>query len=105
MLEASAAHPGHHAGVALHPAHRRQAAARSCSHVKTVIVDEIHAVADDKRGAHLTLSLERLDLLANRPTRIGLSATQKPLEACSPHFLTGAVEEQPFRAASSALFF
>ena len=34
--------------------------------VETVIVDEIHAVADDKRGAHLTLSLERLDLLANR---------------------------------------
>ncbi len=50
------------------------------SHVETVIVDEIHAVADDKRGAHLTLSLERLDLLANRPTRIGLSATQKPIE-------------------------
>ena len=36
------------------------------SNVETVIVDEIHAVADDKRGAHLTLSLERLDLLANR---------------------------------------
>ena len=35
--------------------------------VETVIVDEIHAVADDKRGAHLTLSLERLDVLANRP--------------------------------------
>ena len=58
------------------------------SHVKTVIVDEIHAVADDKRGAHLTLSLERLDLLANRPTRIGLSATQKPIEEVA-HFLTG----------------
>src|SRR6516225_4935776 len=50
-------------------------------HVRTVIVDEIHAVADDKRGAHLSVSLERLDLLANRPTRIGLSATQKPIEA------------------------
>jgi ATP-dependent Lhr-like helicase len=59
------------------------------SHVKTVIVDEIHAVADDKRGAHLTLSLERLDLLGNRPTCIGLSATQKPLEDVA-HFLTGA---------------
>ncbi len=70
------------------------------SHVKTVIVDEIHAVADDKRGAHLTLSLERLDLLAGRPTRIGLSATQKPIEEVA-HFLTGADRgvEQPFRAA------
>lgn len=59
------------------------------SHVKTVIVDEIHAVADDKRGAHLTISLERLELLANHPTRIGLSATQKPIEEVA-HFLTGA---------------
>jgi len=64
------------------------------SHVKTVIVDEIHAVADDKRGAHLTISLERLDLLANRPTRIGLSATQKPLEDVA-HFLTGADRPTP----------
>jgi ATP-dependent Lhr-like helicase len=64
------------------------------SHVKTVIVDEIHAVADDKRGAHLTLSLERLDLLANCPTRIGLSATQKPLEDVA-HFLTGANSPTP----------
>src|SRR5256885_7576561 len=45
--------------------------------VETVIVDEIHAVADDKRGAHLTLSLERLEALTYRsPVRIGLSATQ-----------------------------
>jgi ATP-dependent Lhr-like helicase len=66
-----------------------------CS-VETVIVDEIHAVADDKRGAHLTLTLERLDALVcgeNRlspgalisgrsrpPLRIGLSATQNPIE-------------------------
>ncbi len=62
--------------------------------VETVIVDEIHAVADDKRGAHLTLSLERLDLLANRPTRIGLSATQKPIEEIA-HFLTGAGSPAP----------
>src|SRR5271170_2074037 len=64
--------------------------------VETVIVDEIHAVADDKRGAHLTLTLERLDALVcgeNRlcpgvlitgrsqcPLRIGLSATQNPIE-------------------------
>ncbi len=64
------------------------------SHVETVIVDEIHAVADDKRGAHLTISLERLDLLANRPTRIGLSATQKPIEEIA-HFLTGAGRPAP----------
>ena len=58
--------------------------------VETVIVDEIHAVADDKRGAHLTLSLERLDALTGRrPVRIGLSATQKPIELVA-HFLTGA---------------
>jgi len=62
--------------------------------VETVIVDEIHAVADDKRGAHLTLSLERLDLLANQPTRIGLSATQKPIEEIA-HFLTGAGRPSP----------
>ncbi len=51
----------------------------------TVIVDEIHAVAGDKRGAHLALSLERLDRLVHQqtgraPTRVGLSATQRPIE-------------------------
>ena len=57
--------------------------------VETVIVDEIHAVADDKRGAHLALSLERLEALTHRrPFRIGLSATQKPIEEVA-HFLTG----------------
>jgi len=51
------------------------------STARTVIVDEIHAVAADKRGEHLALSLERLDLLARRRLqRIGLSATQKPIE-------------------------
>lgn len=51
------------------------------AHAKTVIVDEIHAVAGDKRGLHLALSLERLDALAKRHLqRIGLSATQKPIE-------------------------
>src|SRR5579871_1790581 len=74
--------------------------------VKTVIVDEIHAVADDKRGAHLTLTLERLDWLVthnglshdaagqSKPTRIGLSATQKPIETVA-HFLTGNSRPDP----------
>ncbi|CAB3798088.1 DEAD/DEAH box helicase [Pararobbsia alpina] len=59
------------------------------TNVRTVIVDEIHAVAGSKRGSHLALSLERLDALCpRRPTRIGLSATQKPLEAVA-RFLVG----------------
>src|SRR5437762_2648555 len=63
--------------------------------VETVIVDEIHAVADDKRGAHLTLSLERLEALTYRPpVRIGLSATQKPIEEIA-HFLTGNKRPDP----------
>ncbi len=73
--------------------------------VQTVIVDEIHAIADDKRGAHLSLTLERLDALVlgeNRlspggmltglstpPQRIGLSATQNPIELVA-EFLTGS---------------
>ena len=57
--------------------------------IETVIVDEIHAVADDKRGAHLALSLERLEALLERPpVRIGLSATQKPIEVIA-QFLAG----------------
>ncbi len=63
--------------------------------VETVIVDEIHAVADDKRGSHLALSLERLEALTHRPpTRIGLSATQKPIELVA-HFLTGNGRPDP----------
>jgi ATP-dependent helicase Lhr and Lhr-like helicase len=57
--------------------------------VETVIVDEIHAVAGSKRGSHLALSLERLERLAGRPVqRIGLSATQRPLEEIA-RFLGG----------------
>src|SRR6266403_2799955 len=63
--------------------------------VETVIVDEIHAVADDKRGVHLSLSLERLEALTHRsPVRIGLSATQKPIEEVA-HFLTGNGRPDP----------
>jgi ATP-dependent Lhr-like helicase len=58
--------------------------------VETVIIDEIHALVPTKRGAHLALSLERLEALCNRPLqRIGLSATQRPLEEVA-RFLAGA---------------
>src|SRR6201987_5717885 len=83
--------------------------------VETVIVDEIHAVADDKRGAHLALSLERLDALVcgenrlspgafitglmNPPQRIGLSATQNPIELVA-RFLTG---DAPQRAPATII--
>ena len=77
--------------------------------VHTVIVDEIHAIADDKRGSHLALSLERLDALvtgenrlspgqfltgqAQPPQRIGLSATQNPIELVAD-FLTGVYPDR-----------
>ena len=61
--------------------------------VRTVIVDEIHALARDRRGSHLALSLARLDHVANTaPQRIGLSATQRPLEEIAK-FLVGAEAE------------
>ncbi|HUI19836.1 MAG TPA: DEAD/DEAH box helicase [Methylocella sp.] len=57
---------------------------------RTVIIDEIHALAPNKRGAHLSLSLERLaSLCGDRLLRVGLSATQKPIEEIA-RFLTGA---------------
>src|SRR5271154_5310391 len=57
---------------------------------RTIIVDEIHAVASSKRGSHLAVSLERLDALCGAPLlRIGLSATQKPIETVA-RFLVGA---------------
>jgi ATP-dependent helicase Lhr and Lhr-like helicase len=58
--------------------------------VETVIIDEVHAVAGSKRGAHLAVSLERLDALLDRPAqRIGLSATVRPLEEVA-RFLGGS---------------
>jgi ATP-dependent helicase Lhr and Lhr-like helicase len=63
--------------------------------VRTVIVDEIHAVAGTKRGAHLALSLERLEAIADRPPqRVGLSATQRPLEEIA-RFLGGVATDGP----------
>ncbi|MCQ4296443.1 DEAD/DEAH box helicase [Pseudomonas stutzeri] len=57
--------------------------------VQSVIVDEIHAIAGNKRGSHLALSLERLEALCGRPlVRVGLSATQKPIDAVA-RFLVG----------------
>jgi ATP-dependent Lhr-like helicase len=77
--------------------------------VRTVIVDEIHALVRDKRGSHLALSLERLDAVASGPVqRIGLSATQKPLDRVG-RFLAGAgrectlVDAGTFRALDLAI--
>jgi ATP-dependent Lhr-like helicase len=68
-------------------AERSRALLRS---VRTVIVDEIHAVIESRRGAHLSLSLERLDHVAGRRVqRIGLSATQRPIELVG-EFLVGS---------------
>src|ERR1700722_17874367 len=60
--------------------------------VKTVIVDEIHAIARDKRGSHLALSLERLEALTGPVQRIGLSATQKPLSEGAKFFVVAGRE-------------
>lgn len=61
---------------------------------KTVIVDEIHAMIGDKRGSHLALSIERLQHIAENPlTRIGLSATQRPIEQVA-RFLTGSRDNE-----------
>jgi len=73
--------------------------------VRTVIVDELHALMRDKRGSHLALSLARLDALCERrPLRIGLSATVHPIEDAAK-FLTGAPkptnDQQPATGASS----
>src|SRR5213080_2222946 len=70
------------------------------AHVRTLIIDEVHALMGNKRGAHLALSLERLDALVEaqrpgtRPQRIGCSATVSPLDA-TLDFLTGATARDP----------
>ncbi|MCB1603759.1 MAG: DEAD/DEAH box helicase [Gammaproteobacteria bacterium] len=62
--------------------------------LKTVIIDEIHAVANSKRGAHLVLSLQRLEALCyQRPQRIAISATQKPIETMRDFILHGENSE------------
>jgi ATP-dependent helicase Lhr and Lhr-like helicase len=67
--------------------------------VETVILDEVHAVAHTKRGAHLAVTLDRLDELLERPAqRIGLSATVRPIEEVST-FLTGG---RPVRVVAPA---
>jgi ATP-dependent Lhr-like helicase len=64
-------------------------ARESLAGIETVILDEVHAVAGTKRGAHLTLSLERLDALLDKPAqRVGLSATVRPVEEVA-RFLAG----------------
>lgn len=70
--------------------------------VEYVIVDEIHALADNKRGTHLSVSLERLERLADTsPTRIGCSATVEPLETVA-NFLAGV--DEPGRLEQSPTF-
>ncbi|MGE3546734.1 MAG: helicase-related protein, partial [Kofleriaceae bacterium] len=71
----------------------------SLSQLRTVIIDEIHAVAGDKRGAHLALSLERLERLVRQttgrsPVRVGLSATQRPIERIA-RLLVGSQRPMP----------
>ena len=69
--------------------------------VDTIIVDEIHALVRDKRGSHLALTIERLESLCERPLqRIGLSATQKPIERIA-EFLVGSGSDRPASETSN----
>src|SRR6185503_5702903 len=70
--------------------------------VRTLIVDEIHAVVSNRRGSHLALSIERLSALVKRPfQRIGLSATQKPIHDVA-RFLVGSSGLNPAGDAQCA---
>lgn len=72
--------------------------------VRTVIVDEIHAVAPNKRGAHLALSLERLEALTVAPpVRIGLSATQRPIETVAEFLVGNRVRSSRFEVRGSSI--
>ena len=85
----AAAHFGDDPGVVLSAADIA-AGRRLLTTVRTLIVDEIHALVGNRRGSHLALSMERLASLTNAPLqRIGLSATQKPIEEVA-RFLVGA---------------
>ena len=76
-------------------------AAASLRTVETIIIDEIHALVPTKRGAHLALSLERLEAITEKSLqRIGLSATQRPLEEVA-HFLAGAQPRSPAAETSA----
>ena len=77
---------------------------RTLRHVRTVIVDEIHALVDDKRGSHLALSLARLDDLVEKaggppPQRVGLSATVRPIDEVAA-FLQGVRADGDGRPSS-----
>lgn len=76
---------------------------RALKSVRTVVLDELHAVVGNKRGSHLSLSVERLCHLADGPvTRIGLSATQRPVEEVA-RFLTGVEVDGPARPLTGPL--
>ena len=83
----AAAYPRHHAGIALHPARLRVRPQDAVPHPQ-LIVDEIHAIAGNKRGSHLACRWSVCRRLRRRLVRIGLSATVKPVETVA-HFLVG----------------
>ena len=86
----AAAYRGHHAEVSLYILLGSASGRAMLKWTRTVIVDEIHALAPNKRGSHISLSLERLaSLCGGALQRIGLSATQKPIDSVA-HFLVGA---------------